>query len=69
MTDVLFVFDVDVPPGRVIEALTTGEGIEPAVEGVEVIVHLAGGQKGDDVKALNLVRAASRVGAPHLVYI
>ncbi len=49
--------------------LTTGEGIEPAVEGIEVIVHLAGGQKGDDVKTLNLVRAASKVGAPHLVYI
>ncbi len=49
--------------------LTTGEGIEPAVEGIEVIVHLAGSQKGDDVKTLNLVRAASKVGAPHLVYI
>src|SRR5262249_58744422 len=40
-----------------------------AVEGVEVIVHLAGGQKGDDIKTQNLVRAASKVGAPHLVYI
>ena len=49
--------------------LTTGEGVEPAVEGVEVIVHLAGGQKGDDVKTQNLVRAAARVGTPHLVYI
>jgi uncharacterized protein YbjT (DUF2867 family) len=49
--------------------LTTGEGVEPAVEGVEVIIHLAGSQKGDDVKTLNLVRAASRVGTPHLVYI
>jgi uncharacterized protein YbjT (DUF2867 family) len=49
--------------------LTTGEGIEPAVEGVEVIIHLAGGQKGDDVKTQNLVRAASRAGTPHLVYI
>jgi uncharacterized protein YbjT (DUF2867 family) len=49
--------------------LSTGEGIETAVAGVEVIVHLAGGQKGDDLKALNLVRAASRVGSPHLVYI
>jgi uncharacterized protein YbjT (DUF2867 family) len=49
--------------------LTTGEGIETAVAGVEVIVHLAGGQKGDDLKTMNLVRAASRVGAPHLVYI
>jgi uncharacterized protein YbjT (DUF2867 family) len=49
--------------------LTTGHGIAPAVEGIDVIVHLAGGQKGDDLKALNLVRAASRVGSPHLVYI
>jgi uncharacterized protein YbjT (DUF2867 family) len=49
--------------------LTTGEAIEPAVEGIEVIVHLAGGQKGDDGKTLNLVRAAARVGTPHLVYI
>src|SRR5262249_44060490 len=43
--------------------LTTGEGIAAAVEGIDVIVHLAGGQKGDDLKALNLVRAASRVGS------
>src|SRR5262249_20592563 len=49
--------------------LSTGEGIDLAVEGVEVIVHLAGGQKGDDMKTQNLVRAASKVGAPHLVYI
>ena len=49
--------------------LTTAEGVQPAVDGVEVIVHLAGSQKGDDVKTLNLVRAASRVGTPHLVYI
>ena len=49
--------------------LTTGEGVEAAVEGVEVIVHLAGSQKGDDVKTLNLVRVALRVGRPHLVYI
>jgi uncharacterized protein YbjT (DUF2867 family) len=49
--------------------LTTGEGVEVAVEGIEVIVHLAGSQKGDDVKTQNLVRAASKVGTPHLVYI
>jgi uncharacterized protein YbjT (DUF2867 family) len=49
--------------------LTTGEGVEAAVEKVEVIVHLAGAQKGDDVRTLNLVRAASKVGTPHLVYI
>jgi len=49
--------------------LTTGEGVEAAVEEIEVIVHLAGSQKGDDVMTLNLVRAASKVGTPHLVYI
>lgn len=49
--------------------LDTGEGIEAAVEGVEIIVHCAGSSKGDEDKALNLVRAASRAGTRHLVYI
>ena len=49
--------------------LATGEGIETAVEGTEIIVHCAGSSKGDEDKALNLVRAAARAGAPHLVYI
>jgi uncharacterized protein YbjT (DUF2867 family) len=49
--------------------LATGEGIEAAVEGVEIIVHCAGSSKGDEDKALNLVRAASGAGARHLVYI
>lgn len=49
--------------------LLKGEGIEPAVDGVETIVHLAGGRKGDDEATRNLVRAASRAGDPHLVYI
>src|SRR5215211_4230657 len=49
--------------------LATGEGIEAAVEGAEIIVHCAGSSKGDEDKAQNLVRAASRAGAPHLVYI
>ena len=49
--------------------LATGVGIEPAVNGVETIVHLAGSAKGDEDKAWNLVRASSRAGAPHLVYI
>jgi uncharacterized protein YbjT (DUF2867 family) len=49
--------------------LATGEGIEAALEGAEVIVHCAGSTKGDEDKALNLVRAASAAGAPHLVYI
>lgn len=49
--------------------LATGEGIEAAVEGAETIVHLAGSTKGDEDKAENLVRAASRGGAPHLVFV
>ena len=47
--------------------LATGEGIEPAVDGVATIVHCAGSNKGDEDKARNLVRAASR--AAHVVYI
>jgi uncharacterized protein YbjT (DUF2867 family) len=49
--------------------LATGEGLEAAVKGVATIVHCAGSAKGDEDKARNLVRAASRAGAPHLVYI
>lgn len=49
--------------------LATGEGVEAAVEGAETIVHLAGTSKGDEHKAEHLVRAASRAGAKHLVYI
>jgi uncharacterized protein YbjT (DUF2867 family) len=49
--------------------LATGEGIEAAVDGIETIVHLAGSAKGDEEKARNLVWAASRAGAPHLLYI
>src|SRR5216684_8659147 len=49
--------------------LETGEGVEAALEGAEIIVHCAGSSKGDEEKALNLVRAASRAGARHLVYI
>src|SRR6266568_3729180 len=49
--------------------LATGEGIEAAVEGTEIIVHCAGSNKGDEDKARYLVRAASRAGVRHLVYI
>ena len=55
--------------------LDTGQGIDAAVAGAEVIVHCAGGRKGDGDKARTLVRAASRAeglegaGAPHLVNI
>ncbi|MGI8505927.1 MAG: SDR family oxidoreductase [Solirubrobacteraceae bacterium] len=49
--------------------LATGEGINAAVEGVEIIVHCAGSSKGDEDKTQNLIRAASGAGARHLVYI
>ncbi len=49
--------------------LASGAGLEAAVEGSEVIVHCAGARVGDDDTTRNLVRAASRAGARHLVYI
>ena len=49
--------------------LATGAGLDRALDGVETIVHCAGSAKGDEEKARNLVRAASKAGAAHLVYI
>lgn len=55
--------------GYVTGDLATGEGIEAAVEGAEIVVHCAGSAKGDEDKAGNLVRAASRAAPRHLIYI
>jgi uncharacterized protein YbjT (DUF2867 family) len=49
--------------------LATGQGVQAAVQGTEVIIHCAGTRKGDEHKAAHLVRAASRAGARHLVFI
>jgi uncharacterized protein YbjT (DUF2867 family) len=50
--------------------LVTGDGIEPAVEGIATIIHCASSSEGDAEATQNLVRAASfQAGAPHLVYI
>ena len=49
--------------------LATGEGAQSAVAGIGTVVHLAGSAKGDEDKARSLVRAASRAGVRHLVYI
>jgi uncharacterized protein YbjT (DUF2867 family) len=46
-----------------------GTGLEEAVSGIETVVHLAGGAKGDDVAARNLVAAAREAGVRHLVTI
>ncbi|GAA2125897.1 SDR family oxidoreductase [Actinomadura napierensis] len=49
--------------------LLKDEGVERAVEGVETVLHLAGGAKGDDEAARNLARAAARAGVRHMVLI
>lgn len=49
--------------------LSTGRGVEAAVDGVDIIVHTAGTVKGDADKARNLVAAASRAGVRHLAFI
>jgi len=54
---------------HVVGDLEKDVSIEPAVRDAVTIVHLAGTQKRDEVKAENLVRAARAAGRPHLVYI
>jgi uncharacterized protein YbjT (DUF2867 family) len=49
--------------------LATGDGIDAAVAGAEVIVHCAGSTKGDEIKAQHLVEAAARAGTRHVVNI
>ena len=49
--------------------LATGQGIEAALEGIEIIVHCAGSTKGDEAKARHLVKAALPAGIRHMVYI
>jgi uncharacterized protein YbjT (DUF2867 family) len=49
--------------------LATGEGVEAAVRGAEVVVHCAGSAKGDGEKARALVEAAAPAGVHHLVFI
>ncbi|GHG95194.1 SDR family oxidoreductase [Streptomyces lanatus] len=49
--------------------LLRDEGVRAAVAGAGTILHLAGGQKGDDAATHHLVRAASAAGVGHLVYI
>ena len=44
-------------------------GLAAALDGVEVIVHCASAPRGDPAAARNLIAAARRAGALHLVYI
>jgi uncharacterized protein YbjT (DUF2867 family) len=49
--------------------VSTGDGLDVAVKGVETIVHCAGSEKGDADKARHLTDAAARAGVGHLVFI
>ncbi|MFI7386201.1 SDR family oxidoreductase [Streptomyces sp. NPDC049813] len=49
--------------------LSTGEHVATAMAGVETVLHLAGGNKGDDVVATHLVAAAREAGVKHIVHI
>jgi uncharacterized protein YbjT (DUF2867 family) len=49
--------------------LATGEGIADAVDGTDIILHLAGRTKGNEDETRRLVQAASQAGTRHLVYI
>lgn len=49
--------------------LMTGEGVTNALAGVDTVLHLAGGAKGDDVVAGHLVAAAKAAGVKHIVHI
>jgi uncharacterized protein YbjT (DUF2867 family) len=46
-----------------------GSGLAEALTGVETVLHLAGGAKGDDSAARNLVAAARDAGVGHLIMI
>ena len=46
-----------------------GSGVAAALAGVDVVLHLAGGAKGDDVAARNLAAVARDAGVRHLVLI
>ena len=46
-----------------------GRGLAAALDGIEVVLHLAGGAKGDDVAARNLAAAAREAGVRHVILI
>lgn len=63
-------------PGPGVEYVTAdlrsddaGDAIAAAVDGVDTVLHLAGGAKGDGEAAQRLVRAAAPAGVKHLVHI
>src|SRR5579859_3240679 len=49
--------------------LQKGEGVEAAVQGQEILLHLAGSGKGDAMKTHHLMEAAQKSGVRHIIYI
>jgi len=49
--------------------LLSGDAVDAAVDGASIIVHCAGGRTRDQEATANVVRAASRAGAQHVVSI
>lgn len=56
-------------PGRVVADLSTGEGLDAAVAGTDVVVHLATSPRGDVEATRRLVTASRTAGVGHLVYV
>jgi uncharacterized protein YbjT (DUF2867 family) len=56
-------------PGRLVGDLDTGEGLDAAVTGASVIVHLASRPRRDAAATARLVDAARGAGTPHLVHV
>jgi uncharacterized protein YbjT (DUF2867 family) len=54
---------------HVVADLVRDDGVAAAVAGADVVLHLAGGPKGDDVATANLVRAVRGAGVGHLVLV
>ncbi|MEJ2867054.1 NAD(P)H-binding protein [Actinomycetospora sp. OC33-EN08] len=56
-------------PGRVVGDLETGEGLDAAMAGTLVVVHLASRPKHDAQATAEVVEAARRAGIGHLVHV
>lgn len=54
---------------RAPDATRPGGALDRALDGVEVVLHLAGGPKGDGEATTALAQAAARAGVKHLVHI
>lgn len=61
--------DVDGRTELMLADLATGEGVDAAMAGIEIVIHCAGSAKGDDAKARTLVAAAKRASVRHIVFI